>query len=82
MTDKPRWLDSSDNVKKLIKGFVALCGLLFLADLFYHRHYERPWEGFFGFYAIYGFVACVVLVLAATGLRKFLMRDENYYDDE
>ena len=78
MTDKPRWLDSSDNVKKLIKGFVALCGLLFLADLFYHRHYERSWEGFFGFYAIYGFVACVVLVLAATEMRKFLMRDENY----
>ena len=82
MTDKPRWLDSSDNVTKLLHGFVALCGLLFLADLFYHRHYERSWEGFFGFYAIYGFVACVVLVLAATEMRKFLMRDENYYDDD
>lgn len=82
MTEKPRWLDSSDNVKKLINSFVAICGVLFFADLFYHRHYERTWEGVFGFYALYGFIACVTLVLVATQLRKFLMRQENYYDDE
>jgi hypothetical protein len=34
----------------------------------------------FGFYAIYGFVACVLLVVIAKELRKLLMRDENYYD--
>ena len=82
MSEKPRWLDNLDNVKKLIKGFAAICGMLFLADLFYHRHYERAWEGLFGFYAIYGFVACVMLVLAATQMRKILMRKEDYYDDE
>ncbi len=82
MREKPRWLDNPDNIKKLIRGFVVVCGLLFLADLFYHRHVEREWEGLFGFYAIYGFVACVALVLAATAMRKFLMRDEDYYDDE
>ena len=34
----------------------------------------------FGFHAVYGFVACVVLVLAAKQLRRVLMRDENYYE--
>ena len=82
MSEKPRWLDSPDNVKKLIRGFFVVCALLFFADLFYHRHYERAWEGLFGFYAVYGFVACVLLVLAATEMRKFLMRDEDFYDDE
>ena len=44
------------------------------------RHAERSWEGWPGFYPIYGFVACVLLVLIAKELRKILMRDEDYYD--
>ena len=32
------------------------------------------------FYCLYGFAACVILVLLATQLRKVLMRDETYYD--
>ena len=34
-----------------------------------------------GFYCIYGFAACVALVLLATEMRKVIMRDEDYYDD-
>lgn len=30
-------------------------------------------------YAIYGFVACVVLVLLGIVLRRLVMRGENYY---
>lgn len=33
-----------------------------------------------GFYCLYGFVACTVLVICATQLRKILMRREDYYD--
>jgi len=40
----------------------------------------HPFEALWGFYAIYGFVACVVLVLLAKEMRKILMRDEDYYD--
>lgn len=81
MTEKPRWLDNFDNVKKLIWGFVVLCVALFAVDFFYHRHVERSWESWYGFYAIYGFVACVVLVLVATEMRKVVMRKEDYYDE-
>jgi hypothetical protein len=41
---------------------------------------SHPWEGFFGFYALYGFVACVLLVLLAKEMRKLVMRDEDYYE--
>ena len=72
--DKPR------NVSRLLLGFYVICGGLFLADFIAHRHTAHPWEGIPGFYAIYGFVACVVLVLIAKEMRKVLMRKEDYYD--
>jgi hypothetical protein len=55
--------------------------VLFAMDLVIHRHTVHPWESFIGFYAIYGFLACVVLVLIARELRKLVMRDEDYYED-
>lgn len=32
-------------------------------------------------YAIYGFLACVMLVLLGIGLRRLVMRSEDYYQD-
>jgi Na+/melibiose symporter-like transporter len=61
-------------------AYAGVCVLLLLADLVLHRHVEHALEGWFGFYAFYGFVACVTLVLVARGLRRVLMRREDYYD--
>jgi hypothetical protein len=36
---------------------------------------------FLASYAIYGFAACVILVLLGIVLRRLMMRDENYYRD-
>ena len=74
--DKPR------NVTRLLRGFYAICLALFLLDLLLHRHVTHSWENLPGFYAIFGFIACVVLVLVARELRKLVMRKEDYYDDE
>ena len=41
---------------------------------------HHPWEALFGFYGIYGFVACVILVLLAKEMRRILMRREDYYE--
>ena len=38
-------------------------------------------EQAFGFYALYGFAACVSLVLLARVMRRLLMRREDYWDD-
>ncbi|MDA0702196.1 MAG: hypothetical protein O3A96_02985 [Proteobacteria bacterium] len=80
--EKPGWFDDWGNVKKLLRIFYVVCGLLFLVDFLYHRHALTEWEGFYGFYPVYGFVACVVLVLVAKQMRKVLMRDEDYYERE
>lgn len=84
-SEKKHLFDSPRNVYRLLRIFFALCAALFGVDLLFPRHLSFaegvfPVEGWFGFYAIYGFVACVLLVLTATQLRKVLMRREDYYD--
>jgi hypothetical protein len=78
---KKHIFDNKKNVWRVIYALHAVCGISLLAELFVHRHVEHPWEGLFGFYAVYGFVACVLLVLIAKEMRKVVMRPEDYYDD-
>lgn len=73
--------DNPRNVRRLIYAVYVVCGFSFLLDLVVHRHVDHPWESFFGFYAVFGLVGFVVLVLVATQLRKVLMRSERYYDN-
>lgn len=63
----------------LIRGLYIICILLIVLDFILHRHITHRWEELTGFYAIFGFVACVSLVLIAKQLRKILKRKENYY---
>ena len=80
MSKKTYWLDRKENVTKLYLGLWAVGTLLLVADLVIHRHEGVWFAGWFGFYAIYGFLACVALVLTAKALRRVLMRDEDYYE--
>lgn len=73
-----------DNPRFIQRGlwiFYAICTLLVITDLLVHRHIYTSIEKIPAFYAIYGFGACVILVLLAKLMRKVLMRRENYYDD-
>lgn len=76
------WIDYPENKTKIVQALYAVCALLILIDPFIHKH--GPWaiEHVWGFYAFYGFVACVGLVLVSKALRTILMRPEDYYDDE
>jgi len=56
-----------------------LCALLVLADFVVHRHTVLELEKIPAFYALYGFMALVMVVLLAKGLRKLVGRDEDYY---
>ena len=94
--EKKHYFDYPENVDKVIRWFYGAAGLLLVADVFvkffhvpFHHHATFPedatlLEGSFEtwpfFYAFYGFAACVLLVLAATQLRKVIMRREDYYD--
>jgi len=79
--------DDPANVRRLIRWFLASCVVVALVDLFVDRHSpfeggELSLEGTPFFYAWYGFVACVVLVLVAKQMRRVVMRDESYYQEE
>ena len=92
-SEPPRWLDDFDNVRKVYRGLWAVCLLLLvggegLLRWAHHRaqqagetHHGFAFESWPGFYALFGFIACVALVLAAKELRKLLMRSEDYYGD-
>ena len=74
------WLDRPGSVNTLIRGLVVICAVSLLADAFYEKVTHYAWEKAPGFYALFGFVSCVALVIIAKGLRRFLMRGEDYYD--
>ena len=80
--DKKHIFDDPKNVKRLLRAIYVICAILAGLDLLFLRHGVHEWESLPGFYAIYGFVGCSVLVLVAREMRKFLMRGEDYYDDE
>ncbi len=79
--EKRHLFDDPANVRRLLYGFYTVCAMLLVLDLVHHRHVVHAWESLFGFYALFGFVACVVLVLIAKEMRKLLMRSKDYYDD-
>jgi hypothetical protein len=73
--------DKPQNVRRVFILFYSALILLLLAEFFVHKHPHFPWETWWGFYAVYGFVACVLLVLVAKYiLRPLVKRGEDYYD--
>lgn len=77
--EKEYLFDNPRNVQWLMRGFYACCAVLLGLELVVHRHTEHTWEGLIGFYPLYGFIGCVVLVLIAKWMRGLLMRPEDYY---
>jgi hypothetical protein len=74
------WIDRPKNVTRIYIGLCITGALLVLCDLIVHRHAETAYDSWLGAYGVYGFGACVLLVLAAKLLRRGVMRSEDYYD--
>jgi len=79
---KKRYLfDNPRNVKILLRSFFSSLLVLLIVEFFLRKHPYFAWEGWLEFYAVFGFVACVVLVVAAKYiLRPLVKRREDYYD--
>jgi hypothetical protein len=77
---KSHWLDQPGNVNRLVHGFYVACFVVVAIDVFFPKHGPFAVEHVYGFYGIFGFAACVALVLIAKQLRRVLMRPEDYYD--
>ncbi len=80
-TEKKHIFDNKKNVRRVLYGLFCSLILLLALEPFIHKHPYFAWEKWFGFYAIYGFVACMLLVLVAKYiLRPLVKREEDYYD--
>ena len=79
-SDDERWLDRPGSVNLIIKVLMVACALSVLADFFYHKHGDYHFHEWIAFDAVFGFLAYVGLVTAAKGVRRLLMRNEDYYD--
>ncbi len=80
--EKTHFFDKPENLKKFLRGFYIICAILLAVDFVHHRHAVHDWENLWGFYALYGFVACVFLVEIAKLMRAVLMRAPDYYDED
>ncbi len=75
--------DDKRNVKRFLVIFYISLVVLLGLELVVHKHPHFAWEKWFGFYAVFGLVSCILLVLIAKYiLRPLVMRDEDYYDAE
>jgi len=75
------YFERPGTIKILWVLLYAVCALTLVPDFFVHRHPHFTHDGFFGFFALLGFVACALLILIAKGIGFFLKKDEGYYDD-
>jgi len=75
------WLIRPKSIKLLWWVFSAILAITVLAQTFVHIHDYFTVDGWFAFYAIYGFVSCLGMVVFAKVLGVFLKRPDTYYDD-
>lgn len=75
------WLVRPGTIRMLWRGGFVVLGLLVLGDLLVYVHPAFGIDGTFGFYAWYGLLTCVAMVLFAKALGLFLKRRDTYYDD-
>jgi hypothetical protein len=77
--DKTHWLDDPRHVKLLWRLFLGILVLVVLIGALIPLHPHFDLESLFGFYAWFGFIACVVMIVAAKGLGLLLRRPDTYY---
>jgi len=74
------WLDAPRNVRLLWRLFLVVLALTVLAELAVPLHPHFQVEALFGFHALYGFLACLAMIVVAKALGALLKRRDNYYE--
>lgn len=75
------WLVRPKTIRILQVVFGVILALTVAADFFIHQHEDFGIEGSFGFYAWFGLLTCVGMIVFAKVLSIFLKRPDTYYDD-
>ena len=63
------------------KTLIAVLPLTVLAELLVEKHPHFDCERFFGIYALFGFFACVALIVIAKAIGVILKRPDSYYHE-
>jgi hypothetical protein len=74
------WLARESTIRRLWVLFAILLAVTVLLDLVISHHAYFGLDGTFGFGAWFGFVSCVVLIIAAKALGWALKRPDTFYD--
>lgn len=74
------WLVRPATIRGLWAAFIAILVLVVAADLIIDHRGKFGVDGSIGFYAWYGFLSCVVLILGARLLAVLLKRRDDYYE--
>lgn len=71
-------------MKRWIMVSISVLVIFVLLDLLLvsgHVHIEFPWSHITGFFSLFGFIGCLVLIIVAKLLgHHWLQRKEDYYD--
>lgn len=77
---REHWIFRRRTVDGAFWGLCLLCAGLGLADFVFQWGAIIAFEALPAAYGLFGFVSFVGIVFAGIGLRKVIMRDEDYYD--
>lgn len=75
------FFDRPSVIRKLWILLYVVCGLTLIPDFFTHREPHFGFDGFFGFYALLGFLSCAALILLSKLIGLILKTREDYYDE-
>jgi hypothetical protein len=78
--DRERVRGGSRKVRWVFRGLLAACLLVFAFDFLHEKHGYVPWERWAGFQSGFGFLAGLVVILLAHGLRRLVGRGRDYYE--
>jgi hypothetical protein len=80
MSDEQKhWLVRPETIRMLWLVFGGILALTAVAGLFIEQYDHFGIEASFAFYAWYGFITCVGMVVLAKLLGIFLKRPDDYY---
>jgi len=72
-----------DRLPTVIRCCYALLASLVVIDIFVDKHHAHTWiEHYPGFWSLFGFVACVAIIIISKWFgHQGIMTREDYYDD-
>ena len=85
MSERPEddaWLARPESIRLLWRVFWAVLALTVIAQVVIKVKGYFVVDGWFGFGAAFGFLACLLMVLVAKWLGYMLKRDQDYYQGQ